>query len=387
MIIEILIVGCAAGVTDDQSSTSPPPGAAAALGVIVRTRGHIAEHDGIEASDVDPHFQGRGARQNVERGLRLCGLELVFDVNAPVGRDLGRVFVGAQGEGARIEDAANSPMTFDFLGRPRGGNAMATGAGSAAEGAGQGFGTDVTPQPFSGLRQPQHHGALVELDEPGTVAIPRQLGRHHESAVKKESQQHLAVLVRDGWASEPLHQTLHQSLEYRASAAPARGTPGVVQGDPDRRRGAVHGQSRTPIRAEGKGLGGFDAPFPKSGSQVVGIPGMGGMKPQKLAREHPAHTALIEKAAAQITELGFGQTPALSERFAPFADVIVESVVGHTGQAQIDQSASERRGDGQFIEQGRFFPHADLEPIVVAQPGLRVFGGERIVAMPHGQLA
>jgi hypothetical protein len=59
LIEEVAVVGRGSGVAHDDAHARSATRTSAALGVVVGTRWHVAEHHGFEAADVDAHLQRR----------------------------------------------------------------------------------------------------------------------------------------------------------------------------------------------------------------------------------------------------------------------------------------------------------------------------------------
>src|SRR5688572_22106125 len=64
-VVEVLVVRRRARVADDHSDTRAASGPATTLSVVVRPRWNVTHDHGVEASDVDTHFESWRTRQHV----------------------------------------------------------------------------------------------------------------------------------------------------------------------------------------------------------------------------------------------------------------------------------------------------------------------------------
>src|SRR5439155_13197652 len=112
--------------------------------------------------------------------------------------------------------------------------------------------------------------------------------------------------------------------------------------------------------------------FPLGASDVIRASSVGRMETGHCAREHTAHTHLIEEAATKMRQLWRRDAPPLAQRVATSAGFVFESVVDNGKNAKIDERATEERCDGDFVEQRCFLPGANAEAFILAQTALGI---------------
>jgi len=101
MVEEVLVVGRGSRIAHDQTYPTTATCPAPSLGIVVRSGWNVAQHDRVQAADVDAHLQRWRAGQQIRRAV--LGLEGVLDLLAAIDRYLSRVLLGVQRLGGRVE--------------------------------------------------------------------------------------------------------------------------------------------------------------------------------------------------------------------------------------------------------------------------------------------
>jgi len=230
VIEEILIVWRAAGVANNQAHTRPASGSSAALGIVVRTRRDVAEHDGVQASNINAHFHSRRAGKDVERRFCCGSLESVLQVHPFVVGNLGCVFVRHQGSEGGLAHPAHRAMLFNVRVRPSHCAAVAAGTGRARLRSGQGPGTDVAVEAVSGRGQVKSHNLGVKLARSSTFPEAEYVGDCQEITAPEKLKKSEAIVFVCLGSTEPSQKVIGQSLETWGATAAAGDAPSVADG-------------------------------------------------------------------------------------------------------------------------------------------------------------
>jgi hypothetical protein len=191
------------------------------------------------------------------------------------------------------------------------------------------------------------------------------LRRSDEATAMQKLQKRQTILPIQGRRAKVFEQPRRQPLKTRGRTALPWSPPGVANGYAPRSRRIVRVRQRMAPLIHWQPLGLRDFPLPVGLGDIIRTSGIPRMVPHHLPREHAPHPQLIQKAPAKMRQLRGIDPPSGTKRLASVPRLLLQTIVGHGKNPQIDQRPAKERGDRDFVQQGRLLPRSNAQPFVL----------------------